>query len=117
MVLIHWAKNIAQTPEYGFVGKINYHEAIIYVASRLANKCHNKGISKKKMPNLPVGVPMFCLNPVDVGISRIPSKNADRKITDLSGKHSFTLSFSYTRCAWAGGTESQFVVRREFIRE
>jgi hypothetical protein len=25
-----------------------------------------------------------------VGISRIPSKNADRKITNLSGKHSFT---------------------------
>jgi hypothetical protein len=25
-----------------------------------------------------------------VGISRIPSKNADRKITDLSGKHSLT---------------------------
>ncbi len=23
----------------------------------------------------------------------------------------------YTRCAWAGGTESQFVVKREFIRE
>jgi hypothetical protein len=29
-----------------------------------------------------------------VGISRIPSKNADRKITNLSGKHSFTLLFS-----------------------
>jgi hypothetical protein len=29
-----------------------------------------------------------------VGISRIPSKNADRKITNLSGKHSFTLSVS-----------------------
>jgi hypothetical protein len=25
-----------------------------------------------------------------VGISRFPSKNADRKITNLSGKHSFT---------------------------
>jgi hypothetical protein len=25
-----------------------------------------------------------------VGISRIPSKNADKKITNLSGKHSFT---------------------------
>ncbi len=25
-----------------------------------------------------------------VGISRIPSKNADRQITNLSGKHSFT---------------------------
>jgi hypothetical protein len=25
-----------------------------------------------------------------VGISRIPSKNADRKISNLSGKHSFT---------------------------
>jgi hypothetical protein len=23
----------------------------------------------------------------------------------------------YTRCAWAGGTESQFVVERKFIRE
>ncbi len=29
-----------------------------------------------------------------VGIIRIPSKNADRKITNISGKHSFTLSFS-----------------------
>jgi hypothetical protein len=29
-----------------------------------------------------------------VGISSIPSKNADRKMTNLSGKHSFTLSFS-----------------------
>jgi hypothetical protein len=29
-----------------------------------------------------------------VGISRIPSKNADRKITNLSGKHSFTQSVS-----------------------
>ncbi len=29
-----------------------------------------------------------------VGISSIPSKDADRKITDLSGKHSFTLLFS-----------------------
>ncbi len=28
-----------------------------------------------------------------VQISSIPSKNADRKITDLSGKHSFTLCF------------------------
>ncbi len=25
--------------------------------------------------------------------------------------------FSYTHCAWAGGTESQFVVERKFIRE
>ena len=31
-----------------------------------------------------------------VGISRIPSKNTDRKITNLSGKHSFTLLVSYT---------------------
>ncbi len=29
-----------------------------------------------------------------VGMSRIPSKNADRKITNLSGKHSFTQSVS-----------------------
>jgi hypothetical protein len=29
-----------------------------------------------------------------IEISRIPSKNADRKITNLSGKHSFTLSVS-----------------------
>ncbi len=29
-----------------------------------------------------------------VGISSSPSKNADRKSTDLSGKHSFTLLFS-----------------------
>ncbi len=29
-----------------------------------------------------------------VGISRIPSKNADRKIINLSGKHSFTQSVS-----------------------
>jgi hypothetical protein len=29
-----------------------------------------------------------------VGSSRIPSKNADRKITNLSGKHSFTHSVS-----------------------
>jgi hypothetical protein len=29
-----------------------------------------------------------------VGISRIPSKNADRKITNLSGKLSFTQSVS-----------------------
>ncbi len=29
-----------------------------------------------------------------VGISRIPSKNADRKITNLSAKHSFTHSVS-----------------------
>jgi hypothetical protein len=29
-----------------------------------------------------------------VGISSIRSKNADRKITNLSGKHSFTLLFS-----------------------
>ncbi len=29
-----------------------------------------------------------------VGISRIPSKNADREITNLSGKHSFTQSVS-----------------------
>ncbi len=29
-----------------------------------------------------------------VGISRIPSKNADRKITNHSGKHSFTHSVS-----------------------
>jgi hypothetical protein len=29
-----------------------------------------------------------------VGIGRIPSKNADRKITNLSGKHSFTHSVS-----------------------
>jgi hypothetical protein len=29
-----------------------------------------------------------------VGMSSIHSKNADRKITNLSGKHSFTLSFS-----------------------
>jgi hypothetical protein len=39
-----------------------------------------------------------------VGISSIPSKNAGRKITDLSGKHSFTLLFSYTRCMLSGGT-------------
>ncbi len=31
-----------------------------------------------------------------VGISRIPSKNADRYITNLSGKHSFTQSVSKT---------------------
>jgi hypothetical protein len=31
-----------------------------------------------------------------VGISRIPSKNADRKITNLSSKHSFTQLVSYT---------------------
>jgi hypothetical protein len=31
-----------------------------------------------------------------VGISRIPSENTDRKITNLSGKHSFTHSVSYT---------------------
>jgi hypothetical protein len=31
-----------------------------------------------------------------VGISRIPSKNADRKITNLSGKHSFAQSVSLT---------------------
>ncbi len=31
-----------------------------------------------------------------VGIGRIPSKNADRKITNLSGKHSFTQSVSST---------------------
>ncbi len=30
----------------------------------------------------------------EVGISRIPSKNTDRKITNLSGKHSFTQSVS-----------------------
>ncbi len=59
---------------------------------------------------------------VHVGISSIPSKNTDRKITIPSGKHSFTLYPSlspynwtdrqtewqtenkYTRCAWAGGT-------------
>jgi hypothetical protein len=29
-----------------------------------------------------------------VGIRRIPAKNADRKITNLSGKHSFTQSVS-----------------------
>ncbi len=29
-----------------------------------------------------------------VGISKIPSKNADRKLTNLSGKHSFTQSVS-----------------------
>jgi hypothetical protein len=29
-----------------------------------------------------------------VGISRIPSKNADRKLFNLSGKHSFTLPVS-----------------------
>jgi hypothetical protein len=39
LVLIHWAKQIAQTPEYGFVGKITARPS--YVASRLANKCHN----------------------------------------------------------------------------
>ncbi len=27
------------------------------------------------------------------------------------------LHRSYTRCAWAGGTDSQFVVKREFIHE
>jgi hypothetical protein len=75
-----------------------------------------------------------------VGISSIPSKNADRKITDLSGKHSFTLSFSntlfysislsrplltdgqknrqrdkYTRCAWAGGTFFQLCCCVSFL--
>jgi hypothetical protein len=29
-----------------------------------------------------------------VGVSRIPSKNANRKIANLSGKHSFTQSVS-----------------------
>jgi hypothetical protein len=29
-----------------------------------------------------------------IGISRVPSKNPDRKITNLSGKHSFTYSVS-----------------------
>ncbi len=30
----------------------------------------------------------------------------------------FNIAFNYyTRCAWAGGTESQFVVERKFICE
>jgi hypothetical protein len=42
------AKKIAQTPKYGFVGKI--FEAIC-LASRLANSnCHNKGISQQFCP-------------------------------------------------------------------
>ncbi len=64
----------------------------------------------------------------------ILSMHAERKFTVLSGKHSFTLNPSlssygpidrqsdrrrdkYTRCAWAGGTKSQFVVERKFIRD
>jgi hypothetical protein len=30
-------------------------------------QCHNKGIHKPKiLPNLPIGVPMLCLNPINV---------------------------------------------------
>ncbi len=61
----------------------------------------------------------------------IPSTHAERKITNLSDKtlllHIPLLALTdgqndgwrnkYTRCAWAGGTESQFVVKRESIRE
>ncbi len=50
---------------------------------------------------------------------------------EIPGKHYFTLYHSldpyrwterrteteYTHCAWARGTESQFVVDRKFIRE
>jgi hypothetical protein len=50
-----------------------------------------------------------------VGISRIPSKNTDRKITNLSTKHSFTHSVSYTCCAWAGGTFFLVVLLCQFL--
>jgi hypothetical protein len=47
LVLVHWAKKIAQTPKYGFVGKITARPSSF---KTLANKCHNKGISQKFCP-------------------------------------------------------------------
>jgi hypothetical protein len=41
------------------------------------------------------------------------SLRLDFGINPAAGK----ISLGYTCCAWAGGTESQFVVKREFIRE
>jgi hypothetical protein len=49
-----------------------------------------------------------------VGIISIPSKNANRKITNLSGKHSFTLLFSYKRIGALPGRD--YVLTRKVIQ-
>jgi hypothetical protein len=46
LVLLIWAKRIAQTPNYGFVGKITARPSSL----KTRYYSHNKGIGQKKCP-------------------------------------------------------------------